>query len=77
MENRERLTEGVKNIRDLVIKKDNSLQRGGCIVETGFGSVDSGIETQLKAVEDAFREILGVPAGDEAAAAIASDAITS
>ncbi len=68
MENQERLTEGVKNIRDLVIKKDNSLQRGGCIVETGFGSVDSSIETQLKAIESTFREILGVPSADEAAA---------
>lgn len=68
MENKERFTEGVKNIRDLVIKKDNSLNRGGCIVETGFGSVDSSVETQLKAIEDTFRKILGVPAGNEAAA---------
>ena len=66
IENKERLTEGLKNVRDIVIKKDNSLQKGGCIVETGFGSVDSSIETQLKAIEDTFREILGVPA--EAAA---------
>jgi len=69
MENKERLTEGVKNIRDLVVKKDKSLQRGGCIVETGFGSVDSSVETQLKAIEDTFRDILGASASGEAAAA--------
>jgi len=70
MENKERLTEGVQNIRDLVIKKDNSLQRGGCIVETGFGSIDSSVETQLKAIEDTFRDILGDPAPDEAAVSL-------
>ena len=68
IENKERLIEGVKNIRELAIKKDSSLQQGGCIVETGFGSIDSSIETQMKAIEDTFHEILGVPACDEAAA---------
>jgi flagellar assembly protein FliH len=73
IENKERLTEGVKNIRDIVIKKDNSLHTGGCIVETGFGSVDSSVETQMKAIEDTFREILGGPEDGEAAASEESD----
>ncbi len=62
IENKEQLTEGMKNIQEIVIRKDSSLQKGGCIVETGFGSVDSSVETQLKAIESTFREILGAPA---------------
>lgn len=69
IENQERLTEGIKNLRELNIKKDNSLQRGGCIVETGFGSVDSSVDTQMKAIENAFREIIGAPEGFGEAAA--------
>lgn len=69
LENQEKLAEGIKNLREFNIKKDNSLQRGGCIVETGFGSVDSSVETQMKAIEDAFREIIGTPEGFGEAAA--------
>lgn len=75
IENKERLTEGIKNIQEIVIRKDNSLQRGGCIVETGFGSVDSSVETQLKAIENTFREILGAPAEAAASEEKGTDAV--
>lgn len=59
LENKEKLIEGLNNVRNVTIKKDSALEKGSCIVETGFGSVDSSVDTQLKAVEDTFREILG------------------
>lgn len=73
MENREQLMEGLQNVREINVKKDSSLKKGGCIVDTGFGSVDAGIETQLKAVEDTFRELLGEQSGDNAAACAESN----
>jgi len=57
--NKERLLEGIKGIRDFEIIRDNSLKKGECIVDTGFGTVDSSIDTQLNAMEKALREILG------------------
>jgi flagellar assembly protein FliH len=56
--NRERLLDGIGNA-ELTIKKDSTLNKGGCIVETEYGTVDSSVETQLKAVEDIFKELLG------------------
>lgn len=69
IENQDRLAEGIRNFREINIKQDNSLKKGGCIIETDFGSVDGSAETQLKGIEDTFREILGAPDSvDEAAA---------
>lgn len=59
IENKDRVLEGVKGIRDFEIKKDNSLKKGECIIDTGFGTVDSSLETQLQAVENTLRELLG------------------
>lgn len=58
-QNKEKLIEGIQNTRNITIKQDSSMEKGGCIVETDFGSVDGSIEIRLKAVEDAFRELLG------------------
>jgi len=35
----------------LQIVEDSAIERGGCILETGFGSVNAGIEDQLSVVE--------------------------
>ncbi|WHH58932.1 FliH/SctL family protein [Petroclostridium sp. X23] len=43
---------------ELQIKKDLSLHKGGCIVETPAGSIDSSVETQLNAIEQAFYSML-------------------
>lgn len=57
--NKDRIAEGLKGIRGFEIIKDNTLKKGECIVDTGFGTVDSSIETQLHAVESTLRELLG------------------
>jgi flagellar assembly protein FliH len=49
----------------LQIVEDNAVERGGCILETGFGSVNAGIEDQLSVVESELDRCLesssGVP----------------
>jgi flagellar assembly protein FliH len=47
-------------IDDIAIKKDITLTKGGCIVDTYFGSVDAGFETKMKKIEEAFKQISGI-----------------
>lgn len=54
--NREKLSAIIEGFDDFEIKKDCSLKQGSCIIDTAFGSVDSGIQTRLKKIEEAFRE---------------------
>jgi flagellar biosynthesis/type III secretory pathway protein FliH len=48
-----RMTDGIELI------ESNDVQRGGCLVSTGEGSVDAGIETQLARIAEAL-----VPGGE-------------
>lgn len=57
--NREKILEEIKGIRDFEIIRDNSLKKGECLVDTGFGMIDSSTETQIKAVEDTLKDLLG------------------
>jgi len=43
------------NIKNVTIEGDDTISRGGCVVETGFGSIDARIESQLQAVGDLLR----------------------
>lgn len=56
--NRERLAASLSFLCDLSIKRDSSLRRGSCIVETGRGTVDGSADTRLKQIEDAFHAML-------------------
>ncbi len=58
-ENKEALLQHVDDIRDIAIKKDGVLKKGGCLVETGYGSIDSSIETQLAGIERSFQDLMG------------------
>jgi flagellar assembly protein FliH len=42
------------NLRDLVIEADESMERGGCIIESASGNVDARISTQLRQIETAL-----------------------
>ena len=48
------LIEGVKNI---TVEGDISVGRGGCIVETNYGSIDARIEQQIEAIEHALKSV--------------------
>ncbi|MFZ5352084.1 MAG: FliH/SctL family protein [Bacillota bacterium] len=50
-----RLTEGLS---ELDIIKDISMQKGGCIVETTSGEINSSVDIQIKELEKAFNYVL-------------------
>ncbi len=41
---------------EIILKKDVSLPRDGCVVETPVGNIDASIHVQLKEIEKAFME---------------------
>ena len=45
MENSERIKNMAGDIGELEIRKDQTLTKGSCIVDTGYGMVDGGLET--------------------------------
>ncbi len=57
-ENREELLSCIEGADSLEIKKDSTLHKGDCIIETQFGSVDAGVNTRLDKIEEAFNEEL-------------------
>jgi len=51
---RERLPElraSLEDVRELELAEDPGLPEGGCVVESRFGDVDIGVDTQLEAAE--------------------------
>lgn len=54
---REELLKELEIIDEVSIKKDMSLKAGGCIVQTQYGLIDTSVETQIRKIEDAFRNL--------------------
>ena len=50
-----RLIERVRSARAVTFRADETLARGGCIVESELGVVDARLSTQLEAIERALR----------------------
>ena len=48
-----------ENIEDINIKKDTSLKRGSCILDTVSGSIDSSVEAQFVHIHETFKQLLG------------------
>lgn len=44
----------VDRSRQIHFKEDESVQRGGCVVETEIGTIDAQLETQMKAIRKAL-----------------------
>ncbi len=44
--------------RSLTVSADPVLARGGCLIETSFGTVEAGIDTQLEAIRRALLDLL-------------------
>lgn len=57
---RRQLFAEVKDMKSISVNSDPSITRGGCLLETPHGDIDSTVETQLdkiyRSVEDAFNE---------------------
>ena len=60
-ENKDKLLSMLEGVDSLEIKQDLSLPAGSCFVETSFGSIDAGIETRMRKIEDAFSRMIAVP----------------
>lgn len=58
LSNEEKLRSMIKDLNELEIKKDNTLSKGSCIIDTGFGSVDGSCDTRMEIIRNAFFEIL-------------------
>lgn len=57
--NREKILSLTEGIGKLDIKKDPSLNAGDVIIETPYGTVNAGVSTKLKKIEDAFIKLIG------------------
>lgn len=57
VDNRDKLLSMIDSVGELEIRKDVSLKEGGCIIETPYGSIDAGVQTKFKKIEEAFRQI--------------------
>ena len=53
------MVEGVKSIK---ILEDSTVDRGGCIIETDFGSLDARISSQLHEIEERILELIPIQA---------------
>lgn len=51
------MVEGVKSIK---IMEDSTVDRGGCIIDTDFGSIDARISSQLHEIEDKILELMPI-----------------
>lgn len=51
------MVEGVKSIK---ILEDSTVDRGGCIIETDFGSLDARISSQLHEIEERIIELIPI-----------------
>lgn len=51
------MVEGVKSIK---ILEDSTVDRGGCIIETDFGSLDARISSQLHEIEERILELIPI-----------------
>jgi len=57
--NEDVLRMSIKGLNDLEIKKDASLEKGSCVIETEYGSVDGSVNIRLESIRRAFFELLG------------------
>lgn len=54
LEGKEKILTECKEISDIEIKKDLSLNKGDCVAETACGEMDIGINTQIDKLEEAM-----------------------
>ncbi len=60
-EHKEELMQMFEELQHVTILEDTRVDKGGCIIETDFGSVDARISTQLNEVEEKIRELASLP----------------
>lgn len=58
VDNKEKLLSVVEGIGNLDVKRDPALKPGDCLVETSYGSIDAGVETKLRKIEEVFMKMV-------------------
>ena len=53
----EEFIQHVENIKGITVLEDSTVEKGGCVVETDFGSIDARISSQLTELENKILEI--------------------
>ena len=54
-ETKYQLSNLISNVDNITLEAEDSIQSGGCVIETDLGEIDARIEKQLQAVEQSFR----------------------
>ncbi|RLC04707.1 MAG: hypothetical protein DRH90_08000 [Deltaproteobacteria bacterium] len=54
----------VEHFEDIRLETDAALTRGGCVVETEYGTIDATPGNQFRVLMDAFRSVIGVARSD-------------
>ncbi len=49
----------VRDLNQLEIKQDSTLEKGSCVIDTGIGIMDGSASTRLALIKEAFFEVLG------------------
>jgi len=57
-ETKYQLSNLIENIDNVTLEAEDSIQNGGCIIESDLGEIDARIEKQLQAVEESFRSVM-------------------
>lgn len=55
----EKLSGLVEHMEDLRLETDAALSRGGCVVETDYGTIDATPENQFRVLMETFRSVMG------------------
>ena len=58
LQSRNELQSIVGSEKSFAVTADTVLERGGCLIETSFGTVEAGIDTQLESIRKALQEML-------------------
>jgi flagellar assembly protein FliH len=59
LDNREKLISMVGDASEFDVKKDSSVKAGSCVIETSFGTLDGGVGTKIRKIEESFMQLLG------------------
>lgn len=57
-ENKQQLMAMLGRSEEVELKKDLSLDVGGCVIDTPFGSIDASADTKFEKIEDDFKGLL-------------------
>ncbi|MBI5755576.1 MAG: hypothetical protein HZA12_01505 [Nitrospirae bacterium] len=56
-QNRSELLQCIDGIKSIIFEADESIQPGGCLIETNHGDVDARIDSQIRVMEGELRRV--------------------